>query len=455
MLAADPEGVTAQLIDWTLALRWNDVDVNAQLATRRHLLDTLGCIIAGAQQDLTKNVAATLTAIRASGDVVVPGLTQRSDLLDAVYLAGVSAHGLELDDGYREGSTHPGAVVIPAAIATAFANNANVEELLTAIIAGYEVMTTIARLAHPAMRKRGFHPTATSGVFGATIAAALLRKLNRRQLAHALGIAASSAAGLFAFVSGGADVKRLHPGHAAREGVFAVLLAQNNLQGPPAVLEGVDGFFQAYADATAAQKSFVLPPQGAWGVTRCYLKPYPCCRHLHPAVDAVFEIVQTQNLRADEIERVDIETYGIAAEHAQIGWNDFASSQLSFAFVIATALRHGAVELQHFSTDARSDALTNALCERVHVRASATMDERYREGRPASVTIIARGKSFTAERDEALGSPQHPLDERAVETKFSTLVDGVIGERQRQHLIAQLRETGIGARDLLAWTVPR
>jgi 2-methylcitrate dehydratase PrpD len=455
-VAVDANGITAQLVDWTLALRWTDIEADTQVAARRHLLDTLGCIIAGTQQSLTKEVAATLAAVRSGGDVIVPGRAQRADLLDAAYLAGVSAHGLELDDGYREGSTHPGAVVIPAALATAFAVNASVEELLTAIVAGYEVMTVIARLAHPAMRKRGFHPTATTGVFGAAIAAAHLRKLNREQLANALGIAASSAAGLFAFVGGGADVKRLHPGHAAREGVFAVLLAEGNLQGPPAVLEGVDGFFQAYADAQAAQATLSLPPLGPWGITRCYIKPYPCCRHLHPAIDAVFEIMQTHDLHAGEIERVDIETYGIAAEHVRIGWSDFPSSQLSFPFVIATALRHGAVELRHFEDAARRDALTNALCDKVHVQGSAAMDERYRSGRPARVNIYARGHSFSAERDEALGSPQQPLERGAVERKFASLVDDVIGNGARATLIEKIwradRQTTV--RDLLSATAP-
>jgi 2-methylcitrate dehydratase PrpD len=455
--APNKDGLTAQLIDWTLRLRWSDVPADAQRAARRHLLDTLGCIVAGAQQPLTRRAAATLAAVRQGGELIVPGLAQRTDLLDAVYLAGVSAHGLELDDGYREGSTHPGAVVVPVALATAMEAEASIEDLLTAVVAGYEVMTTIARLAHPAMRRRGFHPTATSGVFGATVAAARLRKLNREQFANALGVAGSSAAGLFAFVSGGADVKRLHPGHSAREGVFAVLLAERGLQGPPAVLEGPDGFFQAFADAQAARAPVALPPAGEWGVTRCYLKPYPCCRHLHPALDAILEIAATHPLRAEDVERIDIETYGIAAAHAQIGWGDFASSQLSFPFAVATMLRHGGVELEHFGDAARADAATTALCPRVHVTASEAMDVRYKTGRPARVTITVGGQTFSAERDEALGSPQQPLDRAAVDRKFATLIDDVVGGDQRGRLQAMLwgEDPSVTVCDLLQSTLPK
>lgn len=450
-------GITDQLVAWSLSLRWRDVDEHAQQAARRHLLDTLGCLIAGSRQALTARVRETLAAVRTGGDTPVPGHGQTHDLLDATYLAGVAAHGLELDDGYREGSTHPGAVVIPAALATAWHANANVETLLEAVVIGYETMTLIARLAHPAMRRKGFHPTATSGVFGAVLAAAHLRQLDAGKRRHALGLAASSAAGLFAFVSGGADVKRLHPGHAAREGVFAALLAERGLEGPPAVLEGVDGFFQAYAEPQAAATSFALPPHGPWGVAGCYLKPYPCCRHLHPAIDAVFALRAEHGLQAAEIDRAEIETYTIAAEHARIGWQDFASSQLSFPFVIATALRHGAVALPHFGTAARQDAATLALCGRVQITASDAMDEIYRHGRPARVTLHARGQTFTAERHEALGSPPMPMTMAAVEVKFMGLTRDIIGAVQSQRLLDHIAAADgqSPARNLIALTLPK
>jgi 2-methylcitrate dehydratase PrpD len=454
--AAAPNGITAQLVDWALDVRWDTIPDSARLAARRHLLDTLGCLVAGARQPLTEQVAAVIAQVRQEGEFVVPGRARRVDLLEAAYIAGVGAHGLELDDGYREGSTHPGAVVIPAALAAAQSVDADAEALLTSIVIGYEVMMAVARIAHPAMRRRGFHPTATSGLFGAAAAAAVLRKLDRTQMMNAFGIAASSASGLFAFVSGGADVKRLHPAHAAREGLFAVLLAQAGVDGPPNVLEGPDGFLQAYARREAADAPLLLPPDAGWGIGNCYLKPYPCCRHIHPAIDATLEIMRENGLSAQDIERVDVETYTIASEHAQVGWGDIASSQLSFPYVIATAASRGHVELADFDNAARADPATSALCQLITVRASSEMDQRYRTGRPATVTIEAGGRTFTADRDEALGSPQQPLDRAALERKFATLVDGVIGEAGRQALLKAIwnasGNTKVAA--LLAATVP-
>src|SRR5262249_59114037 len=115
------------------------------------------------------------------------------------------------------------------------------------------------------------------GVFGSAMAAGKLRKLDAVALANALGIAASSAAGLFAFVNGGADIKRLHAGHASREGLQAALLAERGIEGPPAVIETRDGFMQAFAFGRSDKaRPIKLPPAAPVGLPHCYLQPDPC-----------------------------------------------------------------------------------------------------------------------------------------------------------------------------------
>lgn len=412
-------GLTDALATFTLGVRWEALDAATQAAARRHLTDTVGVMLAGSHQPLTTRAAATLAAVRpAGGTVPVLGHARPWDLLDAAYLGAAAGHGLELDDGYRAGSAHPGVVVVPAALAVACERGASGRQLLEAVVAGYEAMTVITRLAHPAMRRRGFHPTATAGVFGATVAAAHLRGLSQPLLQQALGLAASASAGLFAFVAGGADVKRLHPGHAAREGVMAVLQAEQGLEGPPAVLEGKDGFLQAFAGMAPGTAHTDWPPARPWGIADCYLKPWPCCRHLHPAIDALLHLRAEHQLQAHEVTGMEVETYGIAAEHAEVGWNEFATSQLSFPFVMATALRFGTVTLAHFGDAARADPSTQALCKRLTVRASAPMDERYRQERPARVTVHARGQQWVCDRRDALGAPSMPMDAAQLERKF-------------------------------------
>ncbi len=437
--AGGAPGATHRLLDFVEECSYGGVAHEGLAAARRHLVDTVGVMIAGANHDVAGRAEEVLAAIRPAGGVPVVGRARRADLLDAAFLGGASAHGLELDDGHRQGSVHPGAVVVPVALAAGFAARASGEALLEAIVAGYEVVTALGRACHPHLRRQGFHPTAAVGVFGAAVAAAKLRGASRAVLANAIGIAASSASGLFAFVGGGADVKRLHPGHAAREGLLAVLLAERGVAGPPRVLEGRDGFFQAFAAAGGAAPAEALrfSPAGL-GVTECYLKPYACCRHLHPAIDALLHVSREHGVRPEDVEGIQVETYRIAAEHADVGWDDFATAQLSFRYVLATALRHGTVDLEHFTEAQRGAPGVAALCARIRVVASPDLDERYPATRPARVTVRTGAATYVQQVDEAIGAPELPMDDATLERKFTRLAGPVLGTRRASELLELL-----------------
>src|SRR6266446_6004595 len=145
---------------------------------RRHLLDTVGVMIAGAGGEVATRAEAVLAAVRPAGRVPVPGRARRADLLDAAFLGGTAAHGIELDDGYRHGSAHCGCVVVPAALAVGYERRTSGPALIEAIVAGYETAITLARACHPDLRQRGFHPTGAVGPFAAAMASGKLRGLS-------------------------------------------------------------------------------------------------------------------------------------------------------------------------------------------------------------------------------------------------------------------------------------
>ncbi len=353
-------GATAALVAFVGALRHDALSDEVRHYARRHLLDTVGVMIAGANGDVADRAEAVLASVRPAGSVPVPGRARRADVIDAAFLGGTAAHGIELDDGYRQGSVHPGCAVVPTALALGFAQRVSGKALIEAIVAGYEIVTAIGRSVHPDLRQRGFHPTGAVSVFGATVAAAKLRGLPAEKIAHALGLAASSSAGLFAFVNGGGDIKRLHAGHAAREGLQAALLAEQGVEGPPDVIEARDGFMQAFAFGRPEKaRAITLPPAVPFGITDCYIKPYACCRHIQPAVEALFGLLNDENIASEDIKRVEVETYKIAAEHAQTGWDDFASAQLSFPYLMGVV---GAFSLGQDGALRRDDAARPVLC---------------------------------------------------------------------------------------------
>jgi 2-methylcitrate dehydratase PrpD len=422
------DGATATLVSFAGALHYGALSDEVRYYARRHLLDTVGVMIAGAPGEIATQAESVIAALRAAGRIPVPGRTRRADLLDAAFLGGTAAHGIELDDGYRHGSMHCGCTVIPAALSVAYERGANGRALIEAIVTGYEVAIAVARACAPDLRQRGFHPTAAVGPFGAAMATSKLRGLSRQQIANALGIAASSAAGLFAFVNGGGDIKRLHAGHAAREGLQAALLAEQGVEGPPRVIEARDGFMQAFAfGRTDKARPVTLPPAVPFGITDCYIKPYACCRHIQPAVEALSGLLADEKITPEQITRIDVETYRIAAEHAHTGWNDYASAQLSFPYLIGLAARYRDVRLEHFDEATRRDPQFNEIAHKLHISAPAEIDSLYPRLRPARVTVTTATGVFTRQADEALGSRLLPLDDKSLREKFLGLVEPVLG----------------------------
>jgi 2-methylcitrate dehydratase PrpD len=428
-------GATAAIVEFVGELRHAALPDEVRHYARRHLLDTVGVMIAGAGGDVATRAEAVLAAVRPAGRIPVPGRARRADLIDAAFLGGTAAHGIELDDGFRQGSVHPGCVVVPAVLALGYDRHADGRAVMEAIVAGYEAVIAIGRACHPDLRQRGFHPTAAVGVFGSAAAAGKLRGLSADALANALGLAASSAAGLFAFVNGGGDIKRLHAGHAAREGLQAALLAEQGVEGPPDVIEARDGFMQAFAFGRADKaRAMALPPAAPFGITDCYIKPYPCCRHIQPALEALIGLLNDEAIASEEVQRIDVATYRIAAEHAETGWDDFASAQLSFPYLMGLALRFRAVKFEHFSEQTRRDPAFAAIARKLSVTAPADVDRLYPQLRPARVTVTTARGGFTRQADEALGSRIVPLDDAGLTAKFLDLVGPVLGAARAKDL---------------------
>ena len=432
-------GASEAVVGFVSELRFGALSEEVRHYARRHLLDTVGVMIAGAGGEVATRAEAVLAAVRPPGRIPVPGRSRRADLMDATFLGGTAAHGIELDDGFRQGSVHPGCVVVPAVLALGYEARISGAKLIEALVAGYEAEIAIGRACHPDLRQRGFHPAAAVGVFGAVMAAGKLRGLPHQQLANALGIAASSAAGLFAFVNGGADIKRLHAGHASREGLQAALLAEQGIEGPPGVIEAHDGFLQAFAFGRDRKpRAIVLPPKVPFGITDCYIKPYPCCRHIQPAVEALIGILRDENLAPEQVERIDVATYRIAAEHAETGWDDFASAQLSFPYLLGLALKFRGIKFEHFEAAVRRDPEFAAIARKISISAPPEIDRLYPQLRPARVTVTSARGTFTRQADEALGSRIVPLDDAGLRAKFMGLVAPVLGADAAEALADRL-----------------
>jgi len=436
-------GPTKALVKRLTSLNFDEFDGVTLKEAKVHLLDSIGACLAGARQPEAEMTASALFGVMAPGDIPVPGRKQKTDMLTAALLGGTAAHGLELDDGYRPAGAHPGVVVVPSALSAGYKDGIDGKTFLTAVIAGYEAMGRITAVMHPRQRDRGYHATGICGVFGAASALGVMRNFSAETLEHAFGIAASTASGINSHHLGG-DVKRAHPGFAARGGLTAALMAEKGYLGARDILEGNVGFYKTFAGdddgAVDYASADILTAGGQinspFVIADCYIKPHACCRHHHPMLDCVIDIMTSEKLRSEDVAKVDVRAIRVAAVLADVGWEQMTPAQMSAKFTLATALRQHAVQLKHFEASYREDPSIEDEIAKINIVIDPELDKMYPDARPAEVDIITTdGRKFTRRVEEPLGSVRNQLSSEALMAKYLSLAEPIVGE-QKAHAIA-------------------
>jgi len=418
-------GLTMALATWVSAPDSSlPPDVGHQ--ARRLLLDYLCAAIVGSQTPAARAVRDVASENYAGDDAMVIGGGRLSPA-GAALVNGTAAHGFELDDGYTPGSVHPSAPVVSAALATGQTMCADSADIWRAIAIGVEVTARIAAAGHPATWRRGFHNTPLAGVFGAAAACAVLRGLSADQTASAFGVAACHAGGLFAFLSSGAEVKRLHAGKAARDGLLSVEMARRGVTGPPEIFDSVPGYFPAFAGDEYDSSRLVDGLGERWAALHTYVKPYPCCRHVHGPIDCVLAALDADQLHVPAIEWVEVTTYEVASQHAKTEVGTVLDAQMSIPYAVAVTLLRGRPGLREFTPEAWRDPRVRDLTGRVSVRSDEVLTSRYPAERPAEVLIRQRGgPALRFAVAQPLGEPSNPMTDDQLGAKFTTLTADIL-----------------------------
>ena len=351
------------------------------------------------------------------------------------FILGAFAHTLEMDDLHRTSVTHPGCVVIPAAWAAARNENAGGHRFLEAVLRGYEAVCRIGNTVGP-RHYEVWHNTATCGPFGAAVAAGSILGLSNNALVDALGNAGTQASGLWEFLPAGAMSKHLHAGRAAESGLIAAQLAEEGFTGPATILEGEKGFYRALCpDPQPA--ALLEGADGPWQLLLASMKPWPSCRHTHPAIDAAQALRGAVKLEG--VAEVHVETYQAALNVCDRPQPDTDyDAKFSLQHCVAAALTQQAIDFSAFSPDARRDAAT--LADKVSLSTGAHYEEAYPHTWGASVTVVpTEGEPQTTRRTFAKGDPQNPLGRDDVVAKAAMLmrhgglddpeglIDGILG----------------------------
>jgi 2-methylcitrate dehydratase PrpD len=307
---------------------------------------------------------------------------------------------------------------VPAVLAVAAEKHLTGHTVLEAVLHGFEAMCRVGNAVGPT-HYQVWHNTATCGPFGSAMAAATLEQLDDGQAMHALGNAGTQSSGFWEFLDTGAMSKHLHAGRAAEAGVVAAQLAQLGFTGPPAVLEGKKGFFAA-ACPDARPEAVLANPERPWQLMLTSIKPWPCCRHAHPAVDAALEI--HQKLQGAEIEAITVDTYQAALDVCDRPRPDSEyEAKFSLHHTVAAALSTGRIGFDSFGPQARDDLAD--LRSRLSVRAAEPYRSAYPETWGAKVRVdTVDGRSLMAERSGAKGDPEFALNDAEMTAKANRLL---------------------------------
>lgn len=427
---------TATLAGYVAALTFDDIPHEVLARAKLLTLDFLGSAIRARHE--AESTPALLAMLRAlsldgDGDATVFGDAKRWTPAVAALLNGALGHSLDFDDTHADSSLHPSAPVVPAAFAVGELVGASGRDVLTAIVAGYEVCCRLGNALDPTSHyARGFHPTATAGTFGAAAAAAKLLGLPPERIVAAFGVSGSQAAGSLQFLVNGAWNKRYQVGAAAMNGVIAATLANNGFVGATQSVEGIHGLLVGYTDTPHHAKAVAGLGQ-IYETMKIGVKPYPSCRYTHAAIDALIAMRREHNLTPEQIERVEVGLHrngitltGDAATKRHP--SSIVGGQFSMFFTGALALEQGSFGWDDYAR--LGDPAIDALADRFDV----VRDERL-EGKThpfgARVSITAAGGVHERLHADPSGEPESFPSDQAMAQKFLQLARPVLDGRAR------------------------
>jgi 2-methylcitrate dehydratase PrpD len=405
------------------------------------VMDTVGISIR-AMHD-SESTPALISACDAMGytggtSKVIGGL-QTYTAPGAAMINGTLAHSLDFDDTHASGSIHSSAPIVPAALAAAEMVGADGKTLIAAIVAGYEVQIRLSLALNPTEHyQRGYHPSATCGVFGAAAAAGRIFGLDAAGIESALGIAECQSSGSMRFLADGAWTKRFQVGYAGHNGLIAATLAREGFVGPTGSIEGKDGFLQSYApnsdNARAAADLGTV-----WETMNIGVKPYPSCRYSHAAMGAISTARTVNQITVGEVEAVEV-----GLPHT--GWriigenDDFkraptgaVDGQFSMPFCGAVVLRQGTMGWDDYAKHL-NDNETMALAAKFSTVTDPWAEAEY----PANMSGIVRIKTARGTFEEKVvvpkGEPDNFMTAAEARSKFDDLVSPYLDPEQRNAL---------------------
>ena len=408
--------VTRELARFIVASHWRDIPKDVRHEAKRALLNWLGCALGGCNDVAVETALAALREFAGPPQATAIGRRERLDILNAALLNAIGSNILDFDDTHLKTVIHPTVPVASALCALIEHVPTTGAQFLHAFILGVETECRIGNAVSPEHYDVGWHITATCGVFGAAAACGKLLKLDERQMAWALGIAATQSSGLTAML--GSMAKTYNMGHAARNGLLAALLAAKNFTSSERGIEAPRGF--ANVLSTRFDPAAIMDKLGAsWELMQNAYKPYPCGIVVHAVIDACLQLRCEHAIAADAIERIEMRVHPLVLTlTGNANPRTGLEAKLSVQHCAAVAFIVGGAGVGEFTDACANEARVVALRARVTAREDGAV------GKDAAIVSVTlkNGKSYEANVPHATGSLERPMTDADLEAKFRALV---------------------------------
>ena len=439
------ENMTEKFANFCEELRYEDLPHDVIKRTKLLILDTVGIIIrARHDAESTSSLVSAIERLEMSnGSCQVFSDNKSYSPSAAALLNGTLAHSLDFDDTHAEASLHSSAPILAAALAAAEMNKSSGQQLITACVVGYEIQIRLGLAGgSSAHYKKGFHPSATCGIFGAAAAAGYLMGLNKDQYISAFGIALSQSAGSMQFLTDGAWTKRSHVGQAAQNGLSCAIMAAEGFKGPSKAFEGQWGYFHSYASGGDMEKA--IDGLGKkFETLNLGVKPYPSCRYSHAAIDGIIELKNELGFSTSELDDIDIGLSETALNIIGYPLSDkqnpksVVDGQFSMPFCAAVTVKSGGLKWDDYKNHL-NDSDTLSLCNKIKVSPDKDAEECCPEYMSAKVKVVVKGKKYEKFVKIPKGEPENFMEDSEFISKFRSLTEPYLSNEKIDQLTGSM-----------------
>ena len=454
-----------KLAEFIHDLTWEALPEEVRNTVPLRVLDLVSVAVGAVHDPLVEQAREALSSLFGSenGKAKIWGENGNYPPVPAAMINAMHAHTLELDDVHTASKTHGSASLIPAAWACAQALGKSGKEFLLAVVCGYETVNRVGMaFGVSSHRNRGWHATATCGVFGCAAACAKLLNLDTDQIVSALGMAGTQSSGVWAFLGDGSNCKVLHTARAAADGTEAAFLAKAGMTGPEHIFEAKDGGLLTAMSDGGDLKKLSAGLGTVYEILNMDMKPYPCCRSAHGVIDAAFEIRKELLKKADlertslekqiaDIRQVQIETYLVgykqcAVSEGCLNPKTTLDAKFSTPYAAAAALLYGKISMKEFELEVVEGTEIQRLLHKVHVEPADEFTKQYPKHWGCRMKVLQQdGTGYEKEIRDPSGSIARPLTtKQAMKKAEEFLHESYPGEEQvkiREILNLEEKET--------------